>query len=123
MTQPLRVALIGGGLGGLAAAIAMRRAGIEATIYEQAAAFGEIGAGIQLGPNAVKVLRSLGLEAGLKDFGARPENHVGRNWKSGRVLFKSATRKACMERFGAEYFQVQRSDLHAHLRSVLPAGA
>ncbi|HEX2650874.1 MAG TPA: NAD(P)-binding protein, partial [Burkholderiales bacterium] len=96
MTRPLRIAIIGAGLGGLVAAIAARRAGHEATIYEQAAAFGEIGAGIQVGPNAVKVLRALGLEQGLAEFGAMPEHHVGRNWKSGRVLFKSATRTTCL---------------------------
>jgi salicylate hydroxylase len=52
-----------------------------------------------------------------------PEHHVGRSWRSGRVLFKSATRKACLERFGAPFYQVQRSDLHAHLRSALPDDA
>jgi salicylate hydroxylase len=123
VTRPLRIAIIGAGLGGLVAAIAARRAGHEATIYEQAAAFGEIGAGIQVGPNAVKVLRALGLEQGLAEFGAMPEHHVGRNWKSGRVLFKSATRTTCLERFGAAFYQVQRSDLHAHLRKALPPEA
>jgi salicylate hydroxylase len=120
MSMRLRVAIVGAGLGGLVAAIAARRAGFDATIYEQAPAFGDIGAGIQIGPNAVKVLRALGLEAGLARFGAMPEHHIGRSWRSGRVLFKSATRTACLERFGAAFYQVQRSDLHAHLRSVLP---
>ena len=123
MSSRLRVGIVGAGLGGLVAAIAARRAGFEATIYEQANAFGEIGAGIQIGPNAVKVLRALGLEEGLGRFGAMPEHHVGRSWRSGRVLFKSATRTACLERFGAAFYQVQRSDLHAHLRGVLPAEA
>ncbi len=120
MSRPLRMAIVGAGLGGLVAAISARRMGFEARIYEQAAAFGEIGAGIQVGPNAVKVLRALGLEEGLARFGAKPEHHVGRNWRSGRVLFKSATRQACIQRFSAPFYQVQRSDLHAHLRSVLP---
>ena len=123
MGRPLRIAIVGAGLGGLVAAIALRRAGFEATIFEQAQAFGEVGAGIQVGPNAVKVLRALGLEAGLEKFGAMPEHHVGRSWKSGRVLFKSATKVACLERFGAAFYQVQRSDLHAHLRKALPADA
>ncbi|MGE0875369.1 MAG: FAD-dependent monooxygenase [Burkholderiales bacterium] len=121
MSKHLRVAVVGAGLGGLVAAIALRKAGIEPTIYEQADAFGEIGAGIQLGPNAVKVLRALGLEQGLEVFGATPEHHVGRNWRTGRVLFKSPTRVASLERYGAPYYQVQRSDLHAHLRRALPA--
>jgi salicylate hydroxylase len=119
----LRVAIIGAGLGGLVAAIAMRRAAFQATVYEQAHAFGDVGAGIQLGPNAMKVLRALELEDGVTRFGATPEHHMGRSWRSGRVLFKSATRKACLERFDAPFFQVQRSDLHAHLRGALPAGA
>jgi salicylate hydroxylase len=121
--KDLRVAIIGAGLGGIVAAIAMRRAGIQATVYEQAHAFGDVGAGIQLGPKAMKVLRALELEEGVTRFGAMPEHHVGRSWRSGRVLFKSATRKACLERFGAPFYQVQRSDLHAHLRSALPDDA
>ena len=118
----MRIAIVGAGLGGLVAAIAARRAGFEVAVYEQAGAFGEVGAGIQVGPNAVMVLRALGCEEGLGRFGALPEHHVGRSWKSGRVLFKSATRKACVERFGAPFYQVQRSDLHAYLRSALPEG-
>jgi len=117
----LRVAIVGAGLGGLVAAISARRAGHGVTVYEQAAEFGEVGAGIQVGPNAVKVLRALGLEDGLARFGATPEHHVGRNWRSGRTLFKSRTRATCLGRFGAPFYQVQRSDLHAHLRSALPA--
>ena len=119
----MKIAIVGAGLGGLVAAIAAQRAGFEVSVYEQAAAFGEVGAGIQLGPNAVKVLRALGREEGLARFGALPEHHVGRSWQSGRVLFKSATRKACVERFGAAFYQVQRSDLHAYLRSALPENA
>jgi salicylate hydroxylase len=121
--KDLRVGIIGAGLGGLVAAIAMRRAGFQATVYEQARAFGDVGAGIQLGPNAVKVLRALDLEDGVARFGAMPEHHMGRSWRSGRVLFKSATRRACLERFGAPFYQVQRSDLHAHLRGALPTSA
>jgi salicylate hydroxylase len=120
VSRPLRMAIIGAGLGGMVAAISARRMGFDVNVYEQAPAFGEIGAGIQVGPNAVKVLRALGLEEGLARFGAKPEHHVGRNWRSGRILFRSATRRACMERFGAPFYQVQRSDLHAHLRSALP---
>jgi salicylate hydroxylase len=123
MTKPLRIAIVGAGLGGLTAAIALRQQGFTATIYEQAKAFGAIGAGIQVGPNAVKVLRALGLEQGLRDFGATPHHHVGRNWRSGRVLFKSATRSACVERFDAPFYQVQRTDLHSHLHGALPQDA
>lgn len=121
--KDLSIGIVGAGLGGLTAAIALRNAGFEATIYEQSSVFAEVGAGIQIGPNAVKVLRALGLENGLANFGAKPRNHVGRSWRSGRVLFKSATGTTCLERFGAPFYQVQRSDLHSHLRAALPANA
>jgi salicylate hydroxylase len=119
---PLSISIVGAGLGGLVAAIAARRAGFDVTVYEQASSFAPIGAGIQLGPNAVKVLRALGLDKELGSFGAMPRNHVGRDGKSGRILFNSATAQACLARFGAAYYQVQRSDLHDHLRSALPDG-
>ncbi len=72
MARNIRVAIIGAGLGGLAAAGALRQHGIEAVVYERAPQLGEVGAGIQLGPNAVKVLRALGLEPALRPFAASP---------------------------------------------------
>ena len=57
----LRIAIIGAGIGGLAAACALRQHGFAVTVYERAAEIGEVGAGLQLGPNAVKVLRALGV--------------------------------------------------------------
>jgi salicylate hydroxylase len=119
MSKKLRITIIGAGLGGRVAAIAARRAGFEVRGFEQARVFGEVGAGIQLGPNAVTVLRALGLDEGLSRFGAQPRNHVARNWRSGRELFRSPTREACIAQFGSPFFQVQRSDLHEHLRSAL----
>lgn len=116
---PLRVAIVGAGLGGLAAAVALRARGCDVTVYEQAKAFAEVGAGIQVSPNAVKALRALGLEPGLGRFGALPEHHIGRSWRSGRILYRSATRAASCRLFGADFYQVQRSDLHRLLRSAL----
>jgi salicylate hydroxylase len=55
------IAIIGGGIGGVAAAVALRQAGVEATVYERAARMGEVGAGMMLWPNATRVLRDLGL--------------------------------------------------------------
>ena len=67
MARPLSMAIIGAGMGGLAAAAALRRAGVDVTVYEQAAQFIRLGAGIQIGCNAMKVLRGLGLEARLRE--------------------------------------------------------
>jgi salicylate hydroxylase len=118
--RALKITVVGAGLGGLVAAIAARRSNFEVQVFEQTRVFRDIGAGIQMGPNAVKTLRALELEDGLVRFGAMPRNHIGRNWRSGRTLFRSATHSACVERFGVPFYQVQRSDLHTHLRNALP---
>ena len=66
MAKPLTVAIVGAGMGGLATAAALRRVGIDVTVYEQAAQFARLGAGIQIGCNAMKVLRGLGLEQRMR---------------------------------------------------------
>ncbi len=66
MTKRLSIAIIGAGMGGLAAAAALRRVGVDVTVYEQASQFRRLGAGIQIGCNAMQVLRVLGLEATLR---------------------------------------------------------
>jgi 6-hydroxynicotinate 3-monooxygenase len=63
---PIRVAIIGAGIGGLSAAACLRRVGVDVTIYEQARGFTRIGAGIQQSPNSVRILFALGLEAKLR---------------------------------------------------------
>jgi len=65
----LTAAVVGGGIGGLAAAAALARAGIEATVYEQAAEIGEIGAGVLIGPNSVRLLHRLDLAAAIDETG------------------------------------------------------
>ena len=69
MARQSRIAVIGAGIGGLAAACALRQRGFEVEVYERAAELGEVGAGLQLGPNAIKVLRALGIEAPLRPRG------------------------------------------------------
>jgi 6-hydroxynicotinate 3-monooxygenase len=66
VAKDLSVAIIGAGMGGLATAAALRRTGIIATVYEQASKFARLGAGIQIGCNAMQVLRGLGLEPPLR---------------------------------------------------------
>jgi salicylate hydroxylase len=82
----MRVAVIGGGIGGLSAALAMLKAGCDVHVYEQALKFGEIGAGIQIAPNASRLLQRLGLGAALDAWGVRPGAVHQRRWDDGRTL-------------------------------------
>ena len=68
-----QVLVAGGGIGGLAAALAASRAGWEVRLYERAAAFSEVGAGVQLGPNVVRRLQAWGLQKPLQDVAAFPD--------------------------------------------------
>ena len=85
-----RVAIIGGGIGGLTAASALSRAGIEVAVYEAAAELKEIGAGVALHPNAMKVLRAIGVEDNVRKVAGRSQWQVMRNWKTGRVIAKTS---------------------------------
>jgi salicylate hydroxylase len=106
------VAVIGAGLGGLAAAAAMRQRGIEATVYERAPALGEVGAGIQLGPNAVKVLCALGLENALRRIAAEPANYVSLAWDDAHLRYREPMKGPYADRYGAPYLMAHRADLH-----------
>jgi len=121
MSKPLRVGVIGAGIGGVALTRALRQRGIEAHLFERAAAFGEIGAGVQMTPNAAKVLRAMGLGEALDRVGFLPEAMVGRNWDTARELFRTPLREACPRLFGAGFYHVHRADLHAILCEDIPA--
>jgi salicylate hydroxylase len=108
----IRVAIIGAGLGGLAAAGALRQRGIEVAVYERATALGEVGAGIQLGPNAVKVLRALGLESSLRRLAAEPANYVSLAWNNAHLRYREPMKGPYVDRYGAPYLMAHRADLH-----------
>jgi salicylate hydroxylase len=122
MQQSFRVAIIGGGIGGVALARSLDRLGIDYHLFERASAFGEIGAGVQMTPNAVKVLAALGLSPELEEVGFLPEAMVGWNWQTGQELFRTKLREVCPRAFGAEFYHVHRADLHAMLAKDVPAG-
>ena len=88
-TNALRIAVIGGGIGGLTAALSLRQAGFDVEVYEQAPELTEVGGGINMAPNATRVLRQLGLAAGLDREGVRPS--CQRRWwvPSGRRSTRS----------------------------------
>jgi len=122
MDRALRVGIIGAGIGGVTLARALEQRGIEARIFERAPMFGEVGAGVQMTPNAVKVLSALGLEDQLKKIGFLPHAMVGRNWKTARELFRTPLKESCPSLYGAEFYHVHRADLHAALASDIKPG-
>ena len=113
MTHQLLIA--GGGMGGLAAAIAAARAGWQPRLFERASAFGEVGAGIQLGPNSTRLLAGWGLEAELHRVAAFPEALVVRDATSGAQLGHLQLGELFGARYGSPYATVHRADLHALL--------
>jgi salicylate hydroxylase/6-hydroxynicotinate 3-monooxygenase len=117
----LSVAIIGAGMGGLAAAAALRRVGIEVCVFEQASRFSRVGAGIQIGCNAMKVLRVLGLEPKLRAQSFYPRSWNNREHDSGEVRFDMLFGETAEARYGAPYLLAHRGDLHAALASLTPA--
>ncbi len=114
------IAIVGGGMGGLATAATLGQLGIDVTIYEQAAAFTRIGAGIQMMPNSMKVLRRIGVEDTLLRTSFQPYSHLNREWDTGKV-----TRELPMpaDLFGAPYLCMHRADLTDALASAIPEGS
>ena len=104
--------MAGGGIGALSAALAATRAGWEVRLYEQAQAFSEVGAGLQLGPNATRVLHDWGLGHALSQVACFPEALVARSAASGRSLGLLPLGTRCHTRYGAPYATVHRHDLH-----------
>ncbi|TWS99405.1 FAD-dependent monooxygenase [Reyranella sp. CPCC 100927] len=117
----LNIAIIGAGMGGLTAAAALRRAGITVTVYEQARQFTRLGAGIQIGCNAMHVLRRLGLEARLRAQTFYPRSWNNRDGRTGEGLFDMIFGEQAEDKYGAPYLLAHRGDLHAALASLVPA--
>jgi salicylate hydroxylase len=114
--RPLKVAIIGAGIGGLAAAIALRQRGIEVEVHERSQKLEEVGAGLQIGPNGFKVLRALGLEDELMGNAFEPINMVSLTWDEARLRFREPLKAIAREKYGAPYMTAHRADLHTMLR-------
>ncbi|MBT9475961.1 FAD-dependent monooxygenase [Polaromonas sp.] len=113
--------VVGGGIGGLAAALSASRAGWDVRLYERAPAFSEVGAGVQLGPNVVRVLHGWGLEAELARVAAFPDRLQVRDALSGQALGVLPLGARAVQVYGAPYATIARADLHGLLLGALQA--
>jgi salicylate hydroxylase len=116
-----KVAVIGGGIGGLGAALSLFRAGFDVHVYEQAHSLREVGAGIQVSPNASRVLHRLGLADKLTKLGVRPGALHQRRWDDGRTLLKTPLGDTVIKAFGFPHYQSHRADVLSMLIDALPA--
>ena len=107
----MKVLIAGGGIGGLSAALCLANTGHEVHVFEQAAEFSEIGAGIQLSPNCSSVLHHLGLSDALKGAAFLPEGTQFRDWQSGTVISESVLGDQVIKQYGAPYYHIHRGDL------------
>jgi salicylate hydroxylase len=115
----MRIAIVGAGITGLTLAAALERCGISVEVFERAGSFHEIGAGLQLAPNAVRLLLRLGLAERLSDVAVRSAAMEMRQWDRGGVAARMPLGDECEALFGAPYYLLTRPDLHALLLELV----
>ncbi|WP_244172615.1 FAD-dependent monooxygenase [Streptomyces europaeiscabiei] len=117
-----RIAIVGGGIGGLAAGAFLRRAGLTVTVYEQAPALTEVGAGLVMAPNAVRLLRRLGvMDQFLRRAVPLDRGWEFRRWADGSVLSVEKLSGVCERLYGERTYVVHRADLLDSLRATVPS--
>lgn len=118
MTKTTRIAVIGGGLGGTVAAILLQRAGYTVKVYEQAAGLARVGAGINLDPHAMRIMRGLGIERELTRIGRISETRYSREWDTGEITWDTPVSRY-VELYGGNHFSIHRGDLQQVLGAQL----
>jgi salicylate hydroxylase len=116
-----KVLIAGGGIGGLAAALACARQGLPTQLWERAAQLSEVGAGIQLGPNVTRILQAWGLSDALNQVAAFPESLQARDARTGEVLGVLRLGARAQNRYGAPYVTLHRADLQGLLHESAQA--
>ena len=119
----MKVLISGGGIGGLTAALCCLHQGHEALVLERASELGEVGAGIQVPPNAMKVFKALGIDDALAEISFRPEAIEARMGKSGKQLFSIPLGETAIKRWRAPYLHIHRADYVSVLKTALSATA
>lgn len=114
-----KIAIIGGGIGGLTAALALIRRGIDVEVYEQAHELRELGAGVQISANGTRVLHALGLEGALEQVQVLPAGKVIRLWNTGQSFKLFDLGMESVERYGSPYITIHRGDLHSVIAQAL----
>lgn len=125
MSVQLDIGIAGGGIGGLCAAIALRRAGHAVTVYEQASKWLRVGADVNLTPNVVRAIDGLGgkLGARIRRDGAQPSFRISRDWDTGRETSRLGMGNIAEQQYGAPQVTIHRADLLAALAAEIPKRA
>ena len=123
MSESLDIGIVGGGVGGLSAAIALLQQGHQVTVYEQTAQYQRVGADINLTPNAVRALDGLGesVARGVRASGARPTFRISRDWDTGLETSRLPMGDTAERQYGAPQLTIHRADLLATLAQAFPA--
>ncbi|NIF92126.1 MULTISPECIES: FAD-dependent monooxygenase [unclassified Burkholderia] len=121
MKQP-RIAIVGAGLGGTAAAALLQRSGYDVRLYEQAPSFSRLGAGIHLGPNVMKIMRRIGCEDALNAMGSHPDFWYSRDGITAEVMSQIPLGDFALKTYGASYLTVHRGDFHALMTQAVTPG-
>ena len=121
MNTSKKVIVVGAGIGGLTAALALLKRGIDVQVYEQSDRLKEVGAGIQISSNGTRVLFALGLEAALARVQVRPERRELRHWSTGETWNWFDLGDKSIERFGTPHLMLHRADLHGLLADAVRA--
>jgi salicylate hydroxylase len=118
--RDIKIAIVGGGIGGLTTAISLLQAGFDVQVYEQSRLLSEVGAGINIGPNASRILKQLGLAEECARLAFRSPFFHQRRWDDGRTLTRTPLGETIEAEFGAPHYIFHRGDLHSMLAKTVP---